>query len=306
MTVAASDDNGSNQVIAHTLRAEGADASEDGTGRGVPLVVFDKYNQTDTGDVACTLGAGSAKHNNAHLPHVAYQCHGNNVGPMGTLRQGNGNVTGGVPFIVNAAESCATESHARQSDVARCLDQTGGFAASQGGTVVVEPQAFNIIGLGQEGKNHAYPTEVSGCLQHKGLSVSGNEAGTVIAFAQNQRSEVRDLGDSSAAIPAEPGMNQQTFIAQPIAFHSTQDPISGDVAPAPSAGNKQGCVTAAIAFQERTREGGPNVETQADVAYSLNAPAGDRRRQEMNVAHNMMVRRLTPLEACRLQAFPDD
>lgn len=28
----------------------------------------------------------------------AYQCHGSNVGPMGTLRQGNGGVTGGVPF----------------------------------------------------------------------------------------------------------------------------------------------------------------------------------------------------------------
>ena len=29
----------------------------------------------------------------------AYQCHGNNVGPMGTLRRGNGGLTGGVPFV---------------------------------------------------------------------------------------------------------------------------------------------------------------------------------------------------------------
>jgi len=29
---------------------------------------------------------------------VAYQCHGSNVGPMGTVRAGNGNETGGVPF----------------------------------------------------------------------------------------------------------------------------------------------------------------------------------------------------------------
>ncbi len=27
-----------------------------------------------------------------------YQCHGSNVSPMGTLRQGNGDLTGGVPF----------------------------------------------------------------------------------------------------------------------------------------------------------------------------------------------------------------
>lgn len=30
----------------------------------------------------------------------AFQCHGTNVGPMGTLREGNGGVTGGVPFVV--------------------------------------------------------------------------------------------------------------------------------------------------------------------------------------------------------------
>lgn len=40
----------------------------------------------------------------------------------------------------------------------------------------------------------------------------------------------------------------------------------------------------AIAFQERGREGGRNVESQEDLAYSLNAPRGGGRRQEMTVA----------------------
>lgn len=31
---------------------------------------------------------------------IIYQCHGNNVGPVGTLRAGNGGVTGGNPFLV--------------------------------------------------------------------------------------------------------------------------------------------------------------------------------------------------------------
>jgi DNA (cytosine-5)-methyltransferase 1 len=35
------------------------------------------------------------------------QCHGSNVGPMGSLRQGNGNETGGVPFV--AEPVCANE-----------------------------------------------------------------------------------------------------------------------------------------------------------------------------------------------------
>ena len=60
-------------LVAHTLRGEGFDASEDGTGRGTPLV-------------------------------TAYQCHGSNVGPMGTLRGGNGHETGGVPFVFDTTQ----------------------------------------------------------------------------------------------------------------------------------------------------------------------------------------------------------
>jgi DNA (cytosine-5)-methyltransferase 1 len=40
-------------------------------------------------------------------------------------------------FIVNAEGSTAKESHARETDRARCLDTTGGYASGQGGTVVV-------------------------------------------------------------------------------------------------------------------------------------------------------------------------
>ena len=37
-----------------------------------------------------------------------------------------------------------------------------------------------------------------------------------VAFAQNQRDEVRDLGDKAGALQAEPGMKQQTFILDNI------------------------------------------------------------------------------------------
>lgn len=60
----------------------------------------------------------------------------------------------------------------------------------------------------------------------------------------------------------------------------------------------------ASAFQERGRDGGPNLEHQADLAYSLNAPSGGGRRQEMNVAAGMAVRRLLPVECEKLQGFP--
>ena len=62
----------------------------------------------------------------------------------------------------------------------------------------------------------------------------------------------------------------------------------------------------AIAFQERGRTDGRNVEWQDDLAYSLNAPNGGGRRQELNIAAAWQVRRLTPTERHRLQGFPDD
>src|SRR5436190_902976 len=40
-------------------------------------------------------GAGAAE----DVDERAFQCHGNNVGPAGLLRSGNGGLTGGVPFI---------------------------------------------------------------------------------------------------------------------------------------------------------------------------------------------------------------
>lgn len=92
-----------NGLIAHTLRGEGFDASEDGTGRGTPLVpvpfdttqVTSKLNRSNPkpGDPCHPLAAG------AHAPAIAYQCHGSNVGAMGTMRKGNGNSSGGVPFL---------------------------------------------------------------------------------------------------------------------------------------------------------------------------------------------------------------
>jgi DNA (cytosine-5)-methyltransferase 1 len=153
-----------NHLVVHTLRAEGCGASEDGTGRGTPL--------------------------------VAYQCHGSNVGPMGTVRSGNGHATGGVPFIVNSAESTAVQSHARETETARCLDSNGSFATGQGGTVV--------------------------------------------------------------------------------------------------------------AFQERGREQGRPLETQADLAYALMSPKDGGRSHERNISDGVMVRRLTPIECLRLMGMPDD
>lgn len=60
----------------------------------------------------------------------------------------------------------------------------------------------------------------------------------------------------------------------------------------------------AIAWTQRTRADGANVEHQEDVAYTLDAPA-EGGRKKGGVVTGMVVRRLTPTECERLQGFPD-
>ena len=63
-----------------------------------------------------------------------------------------------------------------------------------------------------------YEAETSRTLDRSGGDPTCNQGGICvvepIAFTQNQRDEVRNLGEKSAALAAEPGMKQQTFVLQ--------------------------------------------------------------------------------------------
>lgn len=63
-----------------------------------------------------------------------------------------------------------------------------------------------------------YEAETSRTLDRSGGDPTCNQGGICVvepvAFTQNQRDEVRDLGEKSAAFAAEPGMKQQTFVLQ--------------------------------------------------------------------------------------------
>ena len=116
--------------------------------------------------------------------------------------------------------------------------------------------------------------EVSGTLTANigagGESQNPLFIGEPIAFTQNQREEVREL-EVAGTLKTDPGMHEQTFLAQPeaIGFNCMQDTTEHvEVVPTISTGNQQG--------------------------ISNNA-----------VATGLVVRRLTPLECERLQGFPD-
>jgi DNA (cytosine-5)-methyltransferase 1 len=126
-----------------------------------------------------------------------------------------------------------------------------------------------------------------------------------------------------------------------IAFHVTQDPISGEVAPALGCGNALGCGTLGVAtpiLEPGRRSGrstddpriGLGVGVPGDPMFTLNAqrPHGlavdytngiignpvsetlEAAQSKGNRGHGvlagMAVRRLTPRECERLQGFPDD
>jgi DNA (cytosine-5)-methyltransferase 1 len=100
------------------------------------------------------------------------------------------------------------------------------------------------------------------------------------AFQQNQREEVRLLGDQAGALAADPGAHQQNYLAIPQAFRKSARAQSSD-----------------------------DAETWVDdgVANTVNTfDVGDARTTHAIVEPpSYGVRRLTPVECERLQAFPD-
>ena len=107
------------------------------------------------------------------------------------------------------------------------------------------------------------------------------------------------------------------MVAQPVAFHPTQDPISSvDVCHALSGGSKQGTASAAVALPVATfaKTHKPMSATDAegwspvDAAPTVTHWPRDRSDAGTDVAvvqPAMQVRRLTPVECERLQGFPD-
>lgn len=94
-----------------------------------------------------------------------------------------------------------------------------------------EPKAYGICSkashamLSDNPHSGFYEAETSRTLDGNGGNPTCAQGGVCIcqpvAFTQNQRDEVRDLGDKAGALAAEPGAKQQTYVAQaePTAFH---------------------------------------------------------------------------------------
>lgn len=294
--------------VTHSLRAEGFDASEDGTGRGTPLVPVPSNvvpplggpdesplpfvttqitsaanrSQPKAGDPCHPLAAG------AHAPAIAFSAkdHGADAHAdlAPTLRAGNHNTShpnsgnwlaGAFPERLSGTQCASAE------DLAPVLQ-------SHNPTAVCTPEPFAFDLRGREG----------------GAMPEGPHATAAM------RASSGGSGGSSRSYIAAPEALAYTL-------HGTREGTREVVTPADTAGTiREGTgsaiqnssntlVSQPVAFQERGREGGRNVETQEEIAYSLNASAQGGRRNEMNVLDTAWrVRRLTPEECELLQGFP--
>lgn len=155
----------------------------------------------------------------------------------------------------------------------------------------------------------------------------------VMAFAQNQREEVRNVGDKAVSLAAEVGMHCQTFVALDMSHACDVIRDCGEVAPSLQArmGTGGNQVPLTFAF------GRSDTLTESDVASTQSARQGKsatdlvcavdcrnfREGGETNgtlqaksnggISYNlqntvrtgMIVRRLTPMECERLQGYPD-
>jgi DNA (cytosine-5)-methyltransferase 1 len=104
-----------------------------------------------------------------------------------------------------------------------------------------------------------------------------------MAFAQNQRDELRDLGDKAGALQAQPGMKQQTFVAEPVVYDgagitspvNASNPQPGDPCHTLSTDSRNLLVEPVFCLQgngiDRADSAGCNGKGVAeDVGYTLN------------------------------------
>ena len=192
-----------------------------------------------------------------------------------------------------------------------------------------------------------YEAETSRTLDRSGGDPTCNQGGICVvepvAFTQNQRDEVRDLGEKSAALAAEPGMKQQTFVLQGNMIGRKDengpqgDGVNEDVCFTLDATDRHAvCAPEDVyamttgSYMQVAKEVAPTLMARdykdpTAVCYGIGrdtfnqgqnakfAPTFEKELQPTLVAKGpgaiqsgYTVRRLTPTECARLQGFPDN
>jgi DNA (cytosine-5)-methyltransferase 1 len=259
-------------LIAHALSADGFDASEDGTGRGTPVVPV----------AICTA-------------HTRSNGSGFSDGIAHTLESGGG--TQAVAFAQNTRD----EVRLYGGD-----GKTVGALAAQPGAKQQSYIAFSAKDSGADAGDIA-PT-LRGMGSERSHANGGGQV--AIAFAQNQEGDVlsgdvmQSLGTNSNAT----GRNAPTVA---FTLHGSDGTVSaasstevaGSLRTRAPGSIENSSTTAVLQKQPVARSG--ELTASTDVAGTLQRD-GEGGRVDGVMTPQMAVRRLTPRECERLQGFPDD
>ena len=155
-----------------------------------------------------------------------------------------------------------------------------------------------------------YEADTSRTIDTSGGNPACNQGGiAAVAFAQNQRDEVRDLGEKSACLSAEPGMKQQTYVMQGNMIGrkdengSQGSGVNEDVSFTLDATDRHAVaygIDRAAFNQGQNAKFGFAVETDVQPTIVAKGPGAVAQDEA-----GYTVRRLTPTECARLQGFPD-
>ena len=182
-----------------------------------------------------------------------------------------------------------------------------------------QPKSYGISSKDSNGMKSSnphvgfYEAGTARTLDANGGNPACNQGGiAVVAFAQNQRNEVRDLGEKSAVVCANAGTKQQTFVLQDYAAEHDAiyamttggfSQVTEDAAPTLMARDFKDPTAVCYGIGRDTFNQGRN------AAFS---PSFDEELQPTLVAKGpgavqsgYTVRRLTPTECARLQGFAD-
>ena len=179
-----------------------------------------------------------------------------------------------------------------QDDVSQTLTARAGTGGNQVPLVQVAPIAFNpSAGITEKGGGFALSEDVTPTLK--------TDHNPAVAFASNQRDEVREL-EVSGALAAQLGIKQQTYIYR--ADGQTNAMTSVNLAPTLTSHAKKDPPLIYPAEDSI----GEDALIQRDMSATLSTHNTQTLITGGREKRSLTVRRLTPRECERLQGFPDD
>lgn len=206
---------------------------------------------------------------------------------MNTLDRTNSTAVAALDFNPTDARLRYANDDVSQTLTARA--RTGG---NQVPLVQVQPLVFNPnAGITEKGGGFALSEDVTPTLK--------NDHNPAVAFASNQRDEVREL-DVAGALAAQPGIKQQTYICR--ADGQANAMTSVDMAPTLTSHAKKDPPLIYPAEDSI----GEDALIQRDMSATLSTHNTQTLITGGREKRSLTVRRLTPRECERLQGFPDD